>query len=363
MTQETQDEQPFSQQDAEQDVRSVGRRRFFEIAGLTGVAAALASCGTIGQSAPVSSANNGGGSGGWGNGIHIRFFAGGDPGDAFASIVLKGAKQAQADLGANVDYIFSGWDVEKMTNQLREALAARPDGIAMMGHPGDSAIKPLAQQASTQGTLMEYQNVDVPQVRSSFGGGYIGADLGQQGQQLGQTAIKTLGLKSGNKAIVFGAWGQPGRQIREEGTAKALESAGLAVQRIVSPPAAGSDPNLLTPILSSAFGRSPDTKLIVLAGGQTMASVPQYMKAIGKQPGEVNFIGFDLNPSVLGAIKGGYIQITADQQPFLQGYLPILSICLMKKWLFSPLNYNTAASFVTKDNYQSFTSMVKDGIR
>ena len=76
----------------------------------------------------------------WCEGVHLRFFAGGAEGDAFASIVYNGAKQAQADLGADVDYIFSGWDSERMVQQLREAVASKPQGIAMMGHPGDAAI-------------------------------------------------------------------------------------------------------------------------------------------------------------------------------------------------------------------------------
>jgi len=168
MTQEGQREEWSPQQAADQVFPVFHRRRFLEVAGLTAVTAALASCGTIGQTSPSS--NQGSGSG-WAKGIHIRFFVGGNPGDAFASIVLNGAKQAQADLSPTVDYIFSGWDVETMTNQLREAVAARPDGIAMMGHPGDVAILPLAQQAHSLEIVMEYQNVDVPKVRSAFGGG------------------------------------------------------------------------------------------------------------------------------------------------------------------------------------------------
>ena len=177
---------------------------------------------------------------GWGSSVKIRFFAGGNAGDAFASIVFNGAQQAQSDIGANVDYVFSGWDVNKMTDQLREAIAAQPDGIAMMGHPGDDALMPLAQQAHDAGILMEYQNVDLPKVRQAYSGGYIGADLGPQGRALGQAAIQKFGLKAGDKAIVFGAWGQPGRFFREEGTAQALEEAGVQVNRIVSPPEAGA---------------------------------------------------------------------------------------------------------------------------
>jgi hypothetical protein len=71
----------------------------------------------------------------WCKGVHLRFFVGGAEGDAFGTIVYNGAKQAERDLGPMVDYIFSGWDVERMIRQLREAVAAKPDGIAMWAIP------------------------------------------------------------------------------------------------------------------------------------------------------------------------------------------------------------------------------------
>ena len=127
----------------------------------------------------------------WCKDVHIRFFVGGAEGDAFGTIVYNGAKQAEADLGAKVDYVFSGWDVEKMVQQLREAVAVKPDGIAMMGHPGDAAIMPLAEQASKDGIKMMYQNVPVPKVVAAFGGGYVGAQQEPQGRALGAEAFSS----------------------------------------------------------------------------------------------------------------------------------------------------------------------------
>src|SRR5207247_1741941 len=95
----------------------------------------------------------------WCSKVHIRFFVGGAEGDAFGTIVYNGAKQAAADTGAQVDYVFSGWQPEMMIQQLREAIAAKPDGIAMMGHPSDAPILPLAEDASKAGIKMMYQNV------------------------------------------------------------------------------------------------------------------------------------------------------------------------------------------------------------
>ncbi|GIV85423.1 MAG: sugar ABC transporter substrate-binding protein [Candidatus Roseilinea sp.] len=299
----------------------------------------------------------------WCQGVRIRFFVGGDPGDAFASIVYKGAQQAEADLGPKVEYVFSGWQPEKMVSQLRDAIAAKPDGIAMMGHAGDDAIMPLAEQASKAGIIMMYQNVDVPKVRAKFGGGYVGANLYPQGEALGQEAIRTLGLKKGDTALVFGAWGQPGRFIREQGTADALIKAGMKVITVASPPAVATDPGLLIPQITGAFGKNPNIKLIVYAGGQTLGAAPTYMRAINKKPGEVFNIGFDTSPAIIDAFDKGYVQLTSDQQPFLQGYLPIQSICLTKKFGFAPLNVDTGAGFVNAKNYKSVADLAKKGLR
>jgi len=311
------------------------------------------------QTAPVKAQD----AGKWCTGVTIRFFNGGDAGDAFASIVYKGAQAAVADLGPKVDFVFSGWQIEKMVNQLRDAIAAKPDGIAMMGHPGDDAIMPLAEQATKAGILMMYQNVDVPKVRAKFGGGYVGANLDPQGRALAAEAMRTLKLAKGDKAIVFGAWGDPGRFIREEGTAKGLEEAGLVVDRIKSPPAAASDPNILTPLLTAAFLRNPETKLIVYSGGQTLGATESYMKAINKKPGEIYNIGFDTSAAVIDGFKKGYIQLTSDQQPYLQGYLPIESLCLSKKLGLAPLNVDTGAGFVNADNYGAVADLATKGLR
>jgi simple sugar transport system substrate-binding protein len=299
----------------------------------------------------------------WCAGVHLRFFAGGDAGDAFASIVYRGAEAATADLGPTVDYVFSGWNVQKMTSQLRDAIAAHPDGIAMMGHAGDAAIMPLAAQAHSAGILMEYQNVDVPKVRAVYGGGYVGANLAPQGAALGVQAVNEFHLAKGSFVIVFGAWGQPGRYIREEGTAKALEVAGMKVERITVPPTMAADPNLLTPLVSGAVLRHPETKMIVYPGGQLLGAVPQYMQAIGKKPGQILAIGFDTSPQVIAAFKAGYVQLTADQQPYLQGYMPILSLCMTKKYGFAPMNLDTGNGFIDTSNYQSVAALANAGLR
>ena len=299
----------------------------------------------------------------WCEGMTIRFFAGGEAGDAFASIVYKGALAAEADMGPKVDYVFSGWGVQKMVDQLREAIASKPNGIAMMGHPGDDAIMPLAADAAKAGILMMYQNVDVPQVRATYGGGYVGANLSPQGYAVGVESVRMLKLQKGDYGIVFGAWGQPGRYFREEGTAKAFEDAGMTVERIVSPPEWATDPSQAIPTMSAAVLAHPEVKVIVWPGGQLLGAVPMFMEAIKKQPGEIANVGFDTSPAVIDAFARGYVQLSSDQQPFEQGYLPILSLCLSWKLGLGPMNVDTGAGYVTADNYQTVADWATKGYR
>ena len=299
----------------------------------------------------------------WCSDVHIRFFVGGAEGDGFGTIVFNGAKQAQADTGAQVDFVFSGWSSEKMVQQLREAVASQPDGIAMMGHPGPASIEPLAEEAAAAGILMMYQNVDVPTVRAKFGGGYVGANLAPQGEALGAEAVRLSGIGAGDKAIVVADWSQENRVIRELATVRALEEAGVEVIKLTTTPEMAGDPNLAIPIISAGLLANPDVKLIGYPGGQMLGNAPTYMEAVGKKPGEIFNIGFDTSPQVVEAFKNNWVQLTSDQQPFLQGYLPILSLCQQKVYGLGAMSVDTGAGFVNADNYGTVADLAIEGLR
>jgi simple sugar transport system substrate-binding protein len=301
----------------------------------------------------------------WCSNVHLRFFVGGAEGDAFGTIVYNGAKQAANDTGAQVDYVFSSWTSEKMVQQLREAVASGPDGIAMMGHPGDDAIMPLAEQASKAGIKMMYQNVPVDKVVAKFGGGYVGAQQAAQGHALGVETVRRTGAQAGDTAIMIGPFDNVNRGARELGTVAAMKEAGLDVVQITSPQDGSwaADPNLAIPTITAAIVAHPETKIIGYPGGQMLGNVPAYMQAAGKKPGDIYNFGFDTSPQIVEAFKGGWVQLTADQQPFLQGYLPILSLCQQVVYGLAPINVDTGAGFVTPDNYEIVAKLAAEQLR
>jgi simple sugar transport system substrate-binding protein len=231
-----------------------------------------------------------------------------------------------------------------------------------MGHPGDAALMPIAKLAQEQGVLTEYVNVDVPEVRAAFGGGYVGAVLYNEGLALGMASIKDFRLKEGDTAIVFGNFGMPGIAPRDNGIVDALEKAGVKVTKVVQQVEFATNPSGMTSLVVGAMGNVPNVNLVSFSGGQFVGAAGIYMKAAGKAPGEVKVIGFDILPAVITAMQQNWAHRVALQQPFLQGYLPVLSLCLQKKWRFQPLVVDTGTGYVGTKDVGAYVELVKAGI-
>ena len=161
----------------------------------------------------------------WCSGTKIVFFPGGSPGGPFATVVYNGAVAAAADLGADVEYMWSDWNPEQMVTQFAEAAATQPDGIAIMGHPGDDAFEAVVSDARAQGIIVTSQNTTLPRLEAEYktsGFGYVGAELYTAGYNLGAEAVKRFGLGEGDKAMVWGLLAQAGRGERTRGVIEAM---------------------------------------------------------------------------------------------------------------------------------------------
>ena len=117
------------------------------------------------------------------------------------------------------------------------------------------------------------------------------------------------------------------------------------------------------PTFAGYVSSHPDVKLVVTDHGGLTATAETYLKAAGKKPGQINIAGFDLSPATIAAIKGGWTGLVIDQQEWLQGYLPILQVCLTKVYGYSGLHINTGAGFVDKSNVDLVAPLAEKNIR
>jgi simple sugar transport system substrate-binding protein len=299
-------------------------------------------------------------------GVDIVFFPGGSPGGPFETVVYNGARRAAEELGANIQYFWSDWDPQKMVTQLNEAIATNPDGIAIMGHPGDEAYRAAVEEAEARGILITAMNVPLTELQAQYsakGFGYVGAFQYTAGYSLAQEAVRRFGLGEGDRAMVWGLLSQPGRGERTRGVIEGLEEAGLVVDYLEIDSATNADASAGIPTFTGYVSANPSVKLIITDHGNLTASQQSFLEAAGKGPDDIFMAGFDLSPATVRAIQGGWTDLVIDQQQYLQGYLPVLQLCLAKRFGFSGLTIDTGAGFASADNIDVLAPLVEQGIR
>jgi simple sugar transport system substrate-binding protein len=73
--------------------------------------------------------------------------------------------------------------------------------------------------------------------------------------------------------------------------------------------------------------------------------------------------GFDLSAETVAGIQSGYIGLILDQQPYLQGYLPIVQACMTKKYGFGGLYIDTGVGLIDSTNVNEVAGLAAKGVR
>ncbi len=297
--------------------------------------------------------------------IVIYMQMGGQEGQPSVLARTTGARAAAEHLGIELHEQYSGWDPQVMIEQFREAIAAGPDGISIMGHPGEDAMGPLVDEAIAQGIIVTSGNNPLPNIEAKYqtlGFGYAGADLYQGGYLTG-TAMVAAGLQPGDKALVYDIWHVESRSVSSQGVYDALVAAGLEVEKLDMTNEVDTEASLAIPVITAYLEANPDLKAIGTQHGNITAVLPQILKEAGKQPGDIIVGGIDLGPATIAGIRDGYISASFDQVLYLQGYFPVQQIWLTKNYLIPGLHINTGVGTVTPDNIDAIAPLIEAGYR
>lgn len=301
-----------------------------------------------------------------GEGMTIWFDTGGSVGDGYGTIVQNGAKAAAADMGCELRLLYSDWNPETMIMHFRNAVAARPDGIVVMGHPGDAAFGPLVDAAVKQGIVVTSIDTALPETQARHrakGFGYVGTDNYTQGKALAEEVLRRTNLKKGDRAFVWGLKRIPDRGRRAQAIVEMLEQAGVTVDYQEITPEIDKDPVLGAPVVAGQLGRHPDTKVIIVDHGSLTAQMGNHLKNAGVKPNTVYVAGFSLSPATAAAIENGYVQLVSEAQPYVMGYFGVVQTVLSKKYGFTGFSIDTGGGIVDAANIGAVSAFAKQGLR
>ena len=263
--------------------------------------------------------------------------------DSWWNTIKNAIREAGEDLDVTVEYRNPPTgDLADMARIIQQATASNPDGI----------ITTIADYDVLRGPITNAVRKGIPVIAINSGTPEQAADLGAL-MYIGQPEYDA-GFGAGQKAKAAGVTKflcvnhyitNPASVERCSGFADAL-GVDLGSQMID----AGQDPTEIENKVSAYLRTNPDTNGILTLGPN---SAHPTIRALNKNgmAGNIFFGTFDLSGEIAAAIKDGVIDFGIDQQPFLQGYLPVMILTHYNRYGVLPgNNINSGPGFVTKDN-------------
>jgi simple sugar transport system substrate-binding protein len=313
-------------------------------AGLSGLAAFAAACGTDEGSA--------GQSGDAGRDLTFAYPQSGGA-ERFLRVVRNGAEQAGADLGVTVKVTSTKkFDQAEQGRLVRAAAASKPDGIITGVWDGDVMKGPVSD-ATSAGIPVVIMNSGLEFVEPFGALTFVGPDVFADAVTVGER-MKDEGAK--RVLAVNHQVGSAPLDLRLDGFEKGFggEMRTIGVN--------GADPVDSRNRIRAALEESGFDGVIAL-GQPSGEPALQALEDTGKAK-QVTFGSFDFSVPLLDGVKAGDVSFVVDQQQYLQGYYSVVVLALFARYGFQPpKDVAQVGGFVTRENAADVLAQTRELVR
>jgi simple sugar transport system substrate-binding protein len=326
------------------------RRAFLRRTAMTGIAAG--SVGSILGACGSSASSGGGASAVFGSVPTYKFvIVNHVTTNPFFVPTQYGAADACKLLGCSYQWTGSeSSNVAQMVTAMNTAITSGADGIAVslidlhaFNAPVEAALK--------AGIPVVAYNADAPGNKRLS---YIGQDLKKAGEEMGERIVAAV--PSGEVVLFIATPGSANLQPRIEGAVKAIKASGkpITVHEVATSAAVPSE---LSTIDAYWVGHQSTKGMYAVDGGST-ESLAKVMQKYGLAGKGVKAGGFDLTEQTQKLLQEGNIEFTIDQQPYLQGFLPILQLFMWRASgsLTGPAETDTGLKFLNKETVTPYVN-------
>ena len=236
-------------------------------------------------------------------------------------------------------------DLADMGRIVQQAAASNPDGIIVTIADYDVLSGPIADAVAKGIPVITINSGTEEQSKELGAMMHVGQPEYMAGKLAGERAKKESDADSFlcvNHYIT-----NPASVERCQGFADGL-GVELGQQMIDS----GMDPSEVKSKVMAYLNANPDTGAILTLGPNSAEPTIAALDETGKA-GQVYFGTFDLSSGIADAIKAGTINFAIDQQPYLQGYLPVVILTNYARYGVMPGNsINSGPGFITDSNIE-----------
>ena len=288
--------------------------------------------------------------------------------NTFWQAVKKGFDDACGKIGANCQMIFTQTEgsIGQQAANMEAALAGKPDAL-LTSIVDDRALDEIIERAVGDGVIVIAVNVDDSEgAEGNARAAFVGQGFRPAGYSLGK-AMSEHFPKDGSIKVLVGisAPGQNWSEARGGGVMDFLEDyktanpdRDISWERIDS----GTDLAVTADRVGAFLNANPDTTAY-FDTGFWHAAVARGLKDRGIEPGEVLLGGFDLVPEAVQQMQAGYIQVQVDQQPYMQGFIPVMQVYLAHTVGLSPADVDTGQGIVRPADADAIMELSAKGLR
>ena len=240
-------------------------------------------------------------------------------------------------------------DVGEMVSAMNTAIAAKADGIAVC-LVDTKAFNGPTDKALDAGIPVFSYNADTANNRLA----YIGQDLFQSGVEMGKRIVELV--PSGKVALFIATPGSLNIQPRIDGAIQAIKDSGKPIE--YKSIATGAELNEELSRVDAYYLGNKDIKGMFAVDAGSTQSVGQVIQKYKLRDKGMKGGGYDTLPKTLELLQADQLDFTIDQQPYLQGFFPVMQMYLTKISgnLTGPAEMNTGLKFVTKDDAGSYSA-------
>ncbi|MEN8195862.1 MAG: sugar ABC transporter substrate-binding protein [Pseudomonadota bacterium] len=263
--------------------------------------------------------------------------------DSWWNTIKNAIAVAGDQMGVTVEYRNPPTgDLADMARIIEQATASNPDGIIATIADYDVLSGPLSKAVAKGIPVITFNSGTEEQSKAIGVLMHVGQPEYAAGKGAGERA-KAAGVK---KFLCVNHYiTNPASVERCRGYADALgvELGGQMID-------AGQDPGEIKSKVMAYLQANRDTNGILTLGPTSAHPTLAALNDMGKS-GQIHFGTFDLSGEIATALKGDVISFAIDQQPYLQGYLPVVILTNLTRYGVVPGNsVNSGPGFVVKSN-------------
>lgn len=301
-------------------------------------------------------------------GMNIVFTHHSSASNTFWQAVQKGFNDACEKIEANCQMIFTQTEgsIEQQAANMEAALARSPDAL-FTSIVDDRALDDIISRAVDDGVIVIAVNVDDSEgADGNARAAFVGQGFRQAGYSLGNAMSANFPAEGPIHVLVgISAPGQNWSEARGGGVLDFLTDykannpdREFTFERIDS----GTDLAVTADRVGAYLNANPTTTAY-FDTGFWHASVARVLADRGIAPGEVLLGGFDLVPEAVQQMQAGYIQVQVDQQPYMQGFMPVMQAYLAANFGLSPADIDTGQGIVTPSDADEIMTLAAQGLR